>query len=317
MFRTTIDIKPYSFRLDYQSNILTLGSCFSENMGLKMKNVFFKTEINPFGVLYNPVSILNSINLLLENKRFTTSDIFEYKSLWHSFAHSSLFSDISSEACLSKINERIESASEFMKNTDVLLITFGTAWVFTDKESGRVVSNCHKLPSGKFNRRRLTVDEITMGYSDLLTKLKALYPNLNVVFSVSPIRHWKDGAHENTISKSTLLLAVDALQNQFDNVHYFPAYELLIDELRDYRFYASDMLHPSDVAVEYIWTKFSASVFSDETLQLKKKLEQLAADSAHRPLHPSSPEYVLFKENAEKRKNEILQKYPFLADRIK
>ena len=226
MFRTTIDIKPYSFRMDYQSNILTLGSCFSENMGLKMKNVFFKTEINPFGVLYNPVSILYSINLLIENKRFTASDIFEYKSLWHSFAHSSSFSDVSSELCLSKMNERIAFASEFIKITDVLLITFGTAWVFTDKESGRVVSNCHKLPSGKFNRRRLTVDEITEAYSDLLTKLKALYPNLNVVFSVSPIRHWKDGAHENTISKSTLLLAVDALQSQFDNVHYFPAYEL-------------------------------------------------------------------------------------------
>lgn len=317
MFRTSIDIKPYSFRLDYQSNILTLGSCFSENMGLKMKNVFFKTEINPFGVLYNPISILNSIQLLLQNKKFTASDIFEYKSLWHSFAHSSSFSDVSSELCLSKMNERIESASEFIKNTDVLLITFGTAWVFTDKESGRVVSNCHKLPAAKFNRRRLTVDEITEAYSDLLTKLKALYPNLNVVFSVSPIRHWKDGAHENTISKSTLLLAVDALQNQFGNVHYFPAYELLMDELRDYRFYASDMLHPSDVAVEYIWSKFSESVFSEETLQLMKKLEQLAADRAHRPLHPLSPEYALFKENTGKRKNEIIQKYPFLADRIK
>lgn len=317
MFRTTIDIKPYSFRLDYQSNILTLGSCFSENMGLKMKNVFFKTEINPFGVLYNPISILNSIQLLLQNKKFTASDIFEYKSLWHSFAHSSSFSDVSSELCLSKMNERISFASEFIKSTDVLLITFGTAWVFTDKESGRVVSNCHKLPAAKFNRRRLTVDEITEAYSDLLTKLKALYPNLNVVFSVSPIRHWKDGAHENTISKSTLLLAVDALQNQFGNVHYFPAYELLMDELRDYRFYASDMLHPSDVAVEYIWSKFSESVFSEETLQLMKKLEQLAADRAHRPLHPLSPEYALFKENTGKRKNEIIQKYPFLADRIK
>ena len=317
MFRTSIDIKPYSFRLDYQSNILTLGSCFSENMGLKMKNVFFKTEINPFGVLYNPISILNSIQLLLQNKKFTATDIFEYKSLWHSFAHSSSFSDVSSELCLSKMNERISFASEFIKSTDVLLITFGTAWVFTDKESGRVVSNCHKLPAAKFNRRRLTVDEITEAYSDLLTKLKALYPNLNVVFSVSPIRHWKDGAHENTISKSTLLLAVDALQNQFGNVHYFPAYELLMDELRDYRFYASDMLHPSDVAVEYIWSKFSESVFSEETLQLMKKLEQLAADRAHRPLHPLSPEYALFKENTGKRKNEIIQKYPFLADRIK
>ena len=317
MFRTSIDIKPYSFRLDYQSNILTLGSCFSENMGLKMKNVFFKTEINPFGVLYNPISILNSIQLLLQNKKFTASDIFEYKSLWHSFAHSSSFSDVSSELCLSKMNERISFASEFIKSTDVLLITFGTAWVFTDKESGRVVSNCHKLPAAKFNRRRLTVDEITEAYSDLLTKLKALYPNLNVVFSVSPIRHWKDGAHENTISKSTLLLAVDALQNQFGNVHYFPAYELLMDELRDYRFYASDMLHPSDVAVKYIWSKFSESVFSEETLQLMKKLEQLAADRAHRPLHPLSPEYALFKENTGKRKNEIIQKYPFLADRIK
>ena len=312
MFRTTIDIQPYSFRLDYQSNILTLGSCFSENMGLKMKNVFFKTEINPFGVLYNPVSILNSINLLLENKRFTTSDIFEYKSLWHSFAHSSLFSDISSEACLSKINERIESASEFIKNTDVLLITFGTAWVFTDKESGRVVSNCHKLPSGKFNRRRLTVDEITMGYSDLLTKLKALYPNLNVVFSVSPIRHWKDGAHENTISKSTLLLAVDALQNQFDNVHYFPAYELLIDELRDYRFYAEDMLHPNQTAIDYIWIQFFENYISESVFGLMNEICSIQKGLQHRPFNPNTENHQKFLNQLDLKIKAIKNQYPFI-----
>lgn len=310
MFRTSIDIKPYSFRLDYQSNILTLGSCFSENMGLKMKNVFFKTEINPFGVLYNPISILNSIQLLLQNKKFTASDIFEYKSLWHSFAHSSSFSDVSSELCLSKMNERISFASEFIKSTDVLLITFGTAWVFTDKESGRVVSNCHKLPAAKFNRRRLTVDEITEAYSDLLTKLKALYPNLNVVFSVSPIRHWKDGAHENTISKSTLLLAVDALQNQFGNVHYFPAYELLMDELRDYRFYAEDMLHPNQTAIDYIWIKFFENYISESEFRLMNAICEIQRALKHRPFNPNTERHQNFLSSLETKIIKIKEKLP-------
>ena len=317
MFRTPIEIPSSPFRISYSDHIMTLGSCFAENMGKKMSEVYFEIDVNPFGVLYNPVSIRNSIELLLQNKPFTTEDIFEDHSLWLSLSHSSLFSDSSQEGCLNKINARLVPAGELLRKTDFLLITFGTAWVFEEKKSGRVVSNCHKLPASRFVRRRLTVEEIMSDFSELLLKLHTQLPNLGIIFSVSPIRHWKDGAHENTLSKSILHLAIDALQKQFNNVHYFPAYEIQLDELRDYRFYAADMQHPSEVAADYIWERFCDTYFSADTLVIKKRLEQLSADLAHRPLHPDSIEYNNFLDKLKQRKAEIKADYSFLSDRIK
>lgn len=295
---------------------MTLGSCFAENMGRKLSDAFFMVDVNPFGVLYNPVSIQNSIELLLQRNEFTEAHLFENRNLWQSFSHSSLFSDVSAEGCLEKINFRFNNAKEFLKKTNFLVITFGTAWVYEERKSGRVVSNCHKLPSDEFIRRRLAVDEIVSNYSELITKLQTLFPNLQFIFSVSPIRHWKDGAHENNLSKSTLLLAIDNLQKIFSQVHYFPAYEIQLDELRDYRFYSADMLHPSEVAVEYIWERFSETYLSKETMIIKKKMEQLKADLQHRPMFPESEEFKVFIRNTEKRKEKLLKEYPFLEGRI-
>jgi hypothetical protein len=316
MFQTKIDIPVSEIRISYEDCIMTLGSCFAENIGNKLKDVYFETDINPFGVLYNPVSIRDSIELMLRNKVFTNEDIFEYNSFWQSFSHSSLFTDISAGECLNKINTRMISSIEFLQNTQILLITFGTAWVFEEKKSGTVVSNCHKLPACDFIRRRLTVKKIVADYNELIINLQTIYPSINIIFSVSPIRHWKDGAHENNISKSILIIAIDELQKQYDNVHYFPAYEIQMDELRDYRFYAPDMLHPSEVAVDYIWRRFSETYFTDRTLQLKKRIEQYVADCAHRPFQPDSIEYKKFLLNTEKRKTEILNDFPFLTNRI-
>lgn len=316
MFQTPVLISHSTFDITYESSVLTLGSCFAENIGSKMKQVYFNAVINPFGVLYNPVSIKNSVELLLENKQFTLNNLFENKDLWHSFSCSSLFSDVSAEKCLMKMNDSFQIASKFLQKTDVLLITFGTAWVFEEKMSGGVVSNCHKLPASHFNRRRLSVDEIVDDYTSLINRLNSIFPSIQLVFSVSPIRHWKDGAHENNVSKSILLLAVEILQKKFVNVQYFPAYEIQLDELRDYRFYASDMFHPSDVAVEYIWQKFSETYFSDKTLAIKKELEQLAVALVHRPLFPDSSEYQHFRANLESRKAKLIEIYPFLFNRI-
>ena len=317
MFQTKIDIPVSDIKISYKDSIMTFGSCFAENIGNKLETVFFETDINPFGVLYNPVSVKNSLELLIQNKSFSSEEIFENKSLWQSFAHSSLFNGLSEVECLNNINTRLISSAGFFQKTNVLLITFGTAWVFEEKKSGRVVSNCHKLPSGDFERRRLTVNEIVSDYNELIVTLQKLCPALNIIFSVSPIRHWKDGAHENNISKSILLMAIDELQKQHKQVHYFPAYEILLDELRDYRFYAPDMLHPSEVAVDYIWSRFSETYFSERTLQLKKRIEQLVADRAHRPYQPDSAEFKKFVEQTEKRKAEILHDFPFLTNRIK
>ena len=316
MFQTKIDIPGTDFKISYSDSILTLGSCFAENIGQKLNNLFFETDINPFGVLYNPVSVKNSIELLLQNRLFTPEDVFEYKSLWQSFSHSSLFSGLSEGECLNRINSRLISSGDFLRKTNILLITFGTAWVFEEKKSGRVVSNCHKLPAGVFVKRRLTVEEIVSDFKTIIINLRTLYPKLTIVFSVSPIRHWKEGAHENNISKSILMLAIDEIQKQHGNIHYFPAYEILMDELRDYRFYARDMLHPSEVAVDYIWQRFSETFFTEQTQRIVKKVEQLVADMSHRPFQPDSPEFKMFLENTEKRKTELLNEFPFLSNRM-
>lgn len=316
MFQTIINIPESVQKINYNHTILSMGSCFAENIGKRMKDIYFQIDTNPFGVLYNPISISNSLDLLLENKQFTANDLFESRGLWHSFSHSSLFSENSEENCLSAINERIKIAIEYLAKTDYLLITFGTAWVYEEQESGRVVSNCHKLPANQFKRRRLTVDQIVQDYLLLIEKLNKLLPHLTIVFSVSPIRHWKDGAHENNISKSTLMLAIDKLQNAYNNIHYFPSYEIQMDELRDYRFYAADMLHPSEVAIDYIWKRFTETFFEKNTITTKKEIEQLNADLSHRPMKPDSEEFKKFKLNIESKKQNLIADYPFLKDKF-
>lgn len=315
-FQTKVEIPFTVLKITYEDSIMTLGSCFAENIGRKLQQVCFETEINPFGVLYNPVSISKSIGLLLNNKPFSVSDLFENKGLWQSFSHSSLFSATTSDKCLQNINDAFQKAVNVLKKTNYLLITFGTAWVFEEKESGNVVSNCHKLPAANFNRRRLTVDEIVEDYSKLINELTGRLPDLRLIFSVSPIRHWKDGAHQNNLSKSILLLAIEALQKQFPNVGYFPAYEIQMDELRDYRFYASDMLHPSDVAIDYIWKKFSETFFDSSTSAICREIEQLSADLTHRPLFAESEEYRKFQLITNQKRTDLKRKYPFLETRL-
>ena len=316
MFSTQIDIPHSAVEITYNDRILTLGSCFAENIGTKLQEAFFLTFINPFGVMYNPMSVAQGIRHLLSEKEFTAADLFQSGSLWNSLAHSSTFSAVTADEALQKINSRLQAARYFLHETNVMMITLGTAWVFELVDTRKIVSNCHKLPASRFTRRRLSVDEIINEFTEVFGLLRNSYPGLKFIFTVSPIRHWKDGAHENTVSKSTLHLAVDALEKQFDFVHYFPAYEIMMDELRDYRFYASDMLHPSDVAVDYIWQRFGDTYFSSETLNLKKELERLRADLNHRPLHPETEEYRLFLLSVEKKKNGLIQDYPFLKERL-
>ena len=312
MFTTKVEILESPIKITHNDGIVALGSCFSENIGKKMSDAGFNIDVNPFGVLYNPVSIRNSLQFLLDGKQFTEEDLFFDGSLYNSFAHSSLFSDVNAEKCLQKINSRLEQSRVQIREGRFLFITFGTSWIFENTENGEIVSNCHKLPAKKFVRYSLAVEDIVNDYRRLIQQLNTQNRELKLIFSVSPIRHWKDGAHENSLSKARLLLAVNLLQKEFEDVHYFPAYELLMDELRDYRYYASDMLHPSETAINYIWERFADCYFSDETKKIKFEIEQLNADFAHRPLHPESANYQKFAENIEARKRKIAEKYPNL-----
>ena len=295
-FFTEIKIPEFPWKMDYSKSMMFFGSCFSENIGRKLIDLKFNVDLNPFGILYNPVSIANSLKILLEKRVFNENDLFQDQGIWNSFYHHSRFSDVDLETVLKMINDRIAISSDFLLKTDFLIITFGTSWVYELKKTGQIVSNCHKVPAAEFKHYRLGVYEITEAYRELLEDLWKFNPNLKVVFTVSPIRHWKDGAVENQVSKATLLLAIDRLLSGFGNSNcwYFPSYELMMDELRDYRFYAEDMLHISPVAIDYIFERFSKTIFADESMQLAKDVVKIRKAILHRPVHSVSDEYRKF-----------------------
>jgi len=272
-----------------------LGSCFAGNIGAKMTEYRFNVSVNPFGALYNPFSLAAGFRRLLEPTPFNAEDLFHHNGLYHSFMHHGDFSDVSEAGCVSKINESLSSAAKRLRNASYLVVTFGTSYVYCLKSSGQVVANCHKLPAAQFSHELLTVDMIVEEWSDLLKRIKRENPLLKVIFTVSPIRHWKDGAHFNQISKATLLLAEHALVEQNpDYISYFPAYELMLDELRDYRFYAEDMLHPSTVAVDYIWERFYNTYMNAETKKILNEVGVINKALNHRPLNPSVDTYKVF-----------------------
>lgn len=310
-FRKVVEIPDFPMNLSYLQRILSLGSCFSDHIGNKLLEGKFHIQSNPFGVLYNPASILSSIELIENEQYIAETDLCESQGLWSSFRFHSAYSSEDKQQALQGMNNAIAEASSFWKETDVLLITFGTSWVYEWIESGDIVSNCHKLPAKSFRRRRLTIDEIVASWSEMLERFFKNKEDRKVIFTVSPIRHWKDGSFENQCSKSILILAIDELCKKFESCHYFPSYEIFIDELRDYRFYAEDMIHPARVGVEYVWERFTNSLFSKETkadyiewMKIKKMLD-------HKPLNGITENYRKFLMENLRRIEVFRQKRPY------
>lgn len=297
--------------MSHSQQILLLGSCFAEHMGEHLADNRFQADINPFGTLYNPLSVAGAIERLADARLYLEKELFKYAGVWHSRDHHSRFSHPDREICLQQINDSyIRSAGRF-KQTDWLLVTFGTAFVYFDKEDGNVVANCHKQPERNFDRRLITPEEIVARWRKTIDRINRNEHPFKIIFTVSPIRHIRDGLHANQLSKSTLLLAIDRLCQDCPEAEYFPAYEIVTDELRDYRFYASDMAHPSDTAIEYIWERFSETYFSLKTINLCQEWQKINKALNHRPLIPDSTAYKNFiMQNLLKMKN-ISEKYPF------
>lgn len=313
-FFTEINIPEFQWKLDYSKSVMLMGSCFSENIGQKLIDLKFKVDMNPFGILYNPESIANSLKILLEKRIFSEEDLFHDQGLWNSFYHHSRFSDIDRDSALEKMNSRILSSHEFLKTAEFLIITFGTAWVYEFKKTGKIVSNCHKVPASEFKRFRLGVYEITENYHELLEQIWKINPNLKVIFTVSPIRHWKDGAVENQVSKATLLLSIDRLTSGFGKRQcgYFPSYELMMDELRDYRFYAEDMLHLSPVATDYIFDRFEKVILTKESITVSKSVLKIRKAFEHRPVNPKTNEFKKFIQQNLMRCHQLKTQFPYL-----
>ncbi len=312
IFRTNIDIEASKIKIGYCDKLMFIGSCFTENIGFKLQDLKFQTDINPFGVIYNPASVYKSIDILLRKSKFSAKDIHYHNELYFSFYHHSRFSNRDKHKCLENINAGIEKSADFIRKSKFLFITFGTSWVYKEKSSNSIVSNCHKLPAKMFVRSLLTVDEIAGMYSELLERLQGENPELVTVFTVSPIRHWKDGAVENQISKSTLILAIAQLVKHFKHTMYFPSYELMMDDLRDYRFYAQDMIHPNETAIGYIQKKFFSCFFKENVFEIMKKIEKLRAAKNHRPVNPESAAYKSFLQAQVAQIERLKRDYPFL-----
>ena len=300
---TKVNIPLPERQIGYQDKILLLGSCFADNMGKKFEEYYFQTSSNPFGTLYNPVSIANSLSPV----ESSLLPITYHNGMWHSMMHHGAFSHSDRDKLLRSCEQSQNLMNRALQEASFILVTFGTAWVY--EYEGKVVANCHKLPAKDFVRRRLTIEEIVQVWMPIVEQMS----DKRWIFTVSPIRHIKDGLHENQISKSILLQAVDYLTSNSASASYFPSYEIMLDELRDYRFYAEDMLHPSQVAVDYIWQRFADSYFSSDTCKEMRVLHQLWRDRNHRFLHPESQEAQAFVERLNERVNSLKEIYPWLA----
>jgi len=309
---TPIALDEASFSIHYQDTIVSMGSCFAQNIAGYLDDKFYTINSNPFGTLYNPLSIRNSLGLLLNQYEFQKEDLFLHHGLWHSFQHHSSFSSTDPLQTLENINIAAVKARIKLQEANVLIITLGTAWVYELKATNQVVSNCHKVPSNRFRRKRLTVEEIVAQLGAILAYLQNKNPNLQIILTVSPIRHLKDGFVENQISKSILLLAVQEMVQRAHYIHYFPAYEIMMDDLRDYRYYADDLVHPSRLAIDYIWKLFSEHYLAPKEAALRKKIGKLQAAMTHRPFNPHSDAHQKFIQQQLQQIETIHRKAPFI-----
>jgi hypothetical protein len=308
--RTTFPIESSKDKITYNDRVMFIGSCFASSIGSQMEMGHIPVMINPAGSVYNPVSVCNTLETITKEKEFTLEDLHFYRGMWLSFYHYTDFSSEDSSTVLKKINIKSKEASDFLKQARFLFITFGTARVYEFLKSNLIVSNCHKIPADQFNSKLLSVDEIVTLWSEQLDKLHSLYPGLKVVFTVSPVRHWKDGAHGNQVSKSVLFVAINELMKHKTSPGYFPAYELLMDDLRDYRFYNDDMLHPSSSAINYIWESFTGCYMDNNTLNIWKEIVKITKAFNHRFNTDSVVDRNHFAEKMLKQISEMKNKVP-------
>ncbi len=308
--RTTFNIKPYPYKITYKDPVMFIGSCFSSAIGSHMEAGHMPVMINPSGTVYNPVSVCNTLDTILSGREYNRDDLFFYNGIWLSFSHHTDFSSEDPSKILQKINNRSKEAFSFLEKAKFLFITFGTARVYRFKKSGEVVSNCHKIPPGEFDSELLTVNEIVNLWSLQLDKLQTLFPSIKIIFTISPVRHWKDGAHGNQISKALLFLAVEELLKHKISPQYFPAYEIVMDDLRDYRYYDDDMLHPSSVAVNYIWETFSGCLLENATLNTWREVVKITKAVKHRFNVDSDPKRKEFAGRMLKQISDIKKNYP-------
>lgn len=309
IFRTNIQLQAERNQIDYNSKLLLIGSCFSENIYKKLNYFKFHTVSNPFGILFNPIAIENLIANAINQKKYSEKDIFLLNERWHCFdAHSDL-SSVDKIDLLSNLNSVIHSTHQQLKKSTHIIITLGTSWVYRFIDTDSIVGNCHKAPQKKFLKELLSVEDILASLENIYVLIKDINPTINILFTVSPVRHLKDGFIENSQSKAHLLTAIHQLVDKRNNMFYFPSYEILLDDLRDYRFYSSDMIHPNKTAVNYIWEQFQKVWISEKATSIMKKVDTIQRGLAHKPFNPASEQHQQFLTDLEKKITSLKNNY--------
>jgi len=298
--------------ISYHSHLVLFGSCFSQHIGNKLLEHKFQTISNPFGILFHPKAIENLISKASSGFTYTEEDVFQLNEQFQCFDAHSKLNTIKAEGLVSTLNKSLINTKLVLTNASHIVITLGTAWVYKHKETNQIVANCHKVPQKAFQKELLSIATINDALENCINKIKAINPNAHFIFTLSPVRHIKDGFTENSLSKAHLLSSINQIVSKCDNTSYFPSYEIMMDELRDYRFYNEDMLHPNTSAINYIWSRFSDVWMNDETLQLKKEIEQITNGLKHKPFNSQSEAHQKFLQNLRDKQAVIASKLPFV-----
>ncbi|WP_106604520.1 GSCFA domain-containing protein [Chitinophaga ginsengisoli] len=311
-FRLTFPVSPIATPVRYDDKILLMGSCFAEEIGARLQQHHFDALVNPHGILYNPISITQALHTYLDRDQYTADDLFSHGDLWHSWDHHSRFSGLQMDAVLARINAAQEAAVQRLEEADWLIITLGSAYTYTLASDNQVVGNCHKVPSSHFHKKLLSPPDAIAALDNLMHRLFFRNKKVKILFTISPVRYARDGVVENNLSKAVLIQTVHHLVNKFDRLFYFPAYELVIDDLRDYRFYKEDLVHPNELAVNYVWEHFTASCVSEEGRNLLPLVEDINRAMQHRPFNPESNQHKQFLQTYAKKTKQLMKEYPFL-----
>lgn len=307
-FRTQIPISKTNHPIDYNSKVISLGSCFAENMAEKFDYFKFQSETNPFGIIFNPVSIETIIKRVIQQEFYTEKDVFFYNERWHSYEVHSDLSNSDRQELLETLNKALSETYKQLTEATHIIITYGTSWIYRNIESDQIVANCHKVPQKQFLKELLSVEVIQKSIQNTIEFIQTLNPNINFIFTISPVRHIKDGFVENQLSKSHLFTALhQTFDFRLSTHNYFPSYEIMIDELRDYRFYAEDMLHPNQVAIDYIWNRFSENYIAESSISLMQEISEIQKSLRHRSFNPESEEHQKFLAKLQQ-KMELLEK---------
>ena len=314
-FTTQIPIPKSSQPIDYNSQVVSLGSCFAVNMGEKLNYFKFRNTINPFGILFHPLAIEKFIRYALQQKQFTESDIFYHNERWHCYdAHSDL-SNPDKDKLINNLNTAVTATGIALREATHLIITLGTAWVYRHNTTGELVANCHKVPQKEFSKELLSPEIIKQSLENIVSMLQQANPDIHIIFTISPVRHIKDGFTENQWSKANLITALHETLTPASGAGglYFPSYEIMMDELRDYRFYAADMIHPNAIAIDYIWERFTESYISEEAHSTIKEVDAIQKGLQHRPFNAESEEHKAFLEKLQQRADKLKERYPHIS----